>query len=363
MLESLRSFVGGWIAKILLVLLVGSFALWGISGSIFGTSYSNSVAQVGETHVSIRDFVTAYNRNMNDMQRQAGRRLTRDEAKIFGVENRTLSNVVSYAVLDEFARRQNLSLSDTTLAKMLAENPQFQDSTGKFNRDTFTRAVRDARMRESDFITLQNASAVRSQVTESFATGNILPKVFANAMTSYSSEERKFSHITITKKIAGTPAEPASGQLKTWFDANTKKYRAPEYRKIDLLILEPKDIVDERSVTDEDVAEDYEVHKRAYEIPEKRRVQQIVFKSRKEADAAVESLAQGAVFETILADNKLAVSDADLGLLVKDKLPKALQEAAFIAKLNTPSAMIKGPIWSNHDAGYGDYRSKDNAAQ
>ena len=344
MLESLRSFVGGWVAKVLLVLLVGSFALWGVSGSILGGANSNSVAQVGETSVSVRDYITAYNRNMNDVQRRAGRRLTRDQARIFGVEARTLTNVVSFAALDEYARINGLALSDQTLARMLAENRQFQDSSGKFNRDTFIAAVRQAQMRESDFIELQNESAVRSQVTQSFASGPILPKVFTNALGAYSNEERKFSYLTVTAEHAGAPAAPTDEQLKTYFDANVKKYAAPEFRKLEIMTLEPKDIADEASVTDEDVAADYDARKASYETPEKRRVQQIVFKSQAEADAAVKSLGEGAVFETILTDNKVTLADADLGMLAKDKLPKAIQDAAFSAELNTVSDIIKGPF-------------------
>ncbi len=344
MLEALRSFVSGWVAKVLLVLLIGSFALWGVSGSILGGAHSNSVAQVGETNVSVRDYLTAYNRNMNDVQRRIGRRLTRDQARVFGVEARTLSNVVSFAALDEYARINGLALSDQTLARMLAENREFQDSSGKFNRDTFINAVRQAQMRESDFIELQNESAVRSQVTQSFATGPILPKAFTAALGAYSNEERKFAHLTIKAAHAGAPASSTQEQLKTYFEENLKKYAAPEFRKLSILTLEPKDIADEASVTDEDVAGDYEARKSAYETPEKRRVQQIVFKSQKEADAAIKALGEGAVFETILSDNKVTLADADLGLIEKARLPKAIQDTAFGSELNTVSGLLKGPF-------------------
>ena len=344
MLESLRSFVSGWVAKVLLVLLIGSFALWGVSGSILGGANSTNVANVGETPVTVRTFLSTYNRNLSDIQRRIGRRLTRDEARLFGVESRTLSNVVSFATLDEFAREQGLALSDETLARLLAENRQFQDSTGKFNRDLFIRAVRENQMRESDYITLQNASAVRGQITQSFATGNILPEVFTNAIGAYTNEERKFSHITITAEMAGSPPAPTDAEIKTYFEENVKKYAAPEYRKLEILSLEPKDIADEKSVSDEEIAKDYEARKTAYETPEKRRVQQIVFKSQEKADAAVKSLSEGALFETVLAENDVKLSDADLGLVSKSQLPAAIRDQAFALELNSTSEIIKGPF-------------------
>ena len=290
MLEALRSFVTGWVAKLLLILLVGSFALWGVSGSILGNADTTTIAQVGETKVTIREYLRSYNNSLNAVQQQAGRRLTREEGQVFGVEARALSNVVTTATLDEFARTQQLSLSDETLAQLIADNPEFQDSTGKFNRDRFRRAVQGAQMRESDYIETQNQSAIRSQIARSFSTGNLLPKVFKNALGEFTQEQRKFNYITITPALAGKPADPTDGQLKKYFEDNKNTYKAPEYRKLTLLAVQPKDLADEKSISKEEVLEGYNKHLSSYSKPAQRRVQQIVFKSTEIAEAAIKSL-------------------------------------------------------------------------
>ena len=46
--------------------------------------------------------------------------------------------------------------------------------------------------------------------------------------------------------------------------------------------------------------------------------------------------------ETVLADNNVQLSDADLGLQSKDKLPKAIAEQAFALPLN--SATMPVPV-------------------
>ena len=344
MLGALRNFVSGWTAKILLILLVGSFAVWGVSGSILGGADTNTVATVGETKVSITDYLNSYSRNINALQQQAGRRLTREEGRIFGVEQQTLGNVISGATLDEFARQQNLALSDETLAKLIADEEAFHDSTGKFNRERFTRAIREARMRESDFIEAQNKTAIRNQVVRAFATDNILPKAFISAMGDFSNEERKFRHVTITPELVGAPPAPTDADLKTYFEANKDTYRAPQFRSLDILAIRPEDIAREGDITDEAARADYDDRKQSYVVPEKRRVQQIVFKSQELADKAVADLAEGAVFETILSDNKVSPADADLGLVTKAQLPAALRDAAFALEPGTPSELLKGPF-------------------
>ncbi|MEP0943820.1 MAG: SurA N-terminal domain-containing protein [Rhizobiaceae bacterium] len=344
MISFLRTASEGWTAKILLVLLIGGFAMWGVSGSMLGGANSNTVVQVGETSISIREYLAAYNRNMNEMQQRFGRRLTQEEGRLYGVESRTISNIVSFAVLDEFARVQSLALSEDRLAKMLAENPVFADSSGKFNRETFRQAVYNAQMRESEYIDLQNAAAIRGQVMQSFATSTLLPDVFGHVLRDYANEERKFSYITLTTKEIDPVSDPTDKQLKTYFEDNIKNYAAPEFRKLEILKIEPADLADESAISDEDVAADYDARLASYRTPERRKVQQIVFKSQELADAAVKAMSEGSVFETVLSDNDVTLADADLGFLTKAQLPEAVRDATFALELNTPSDILQGPF-------------------
>ncbi len=342
MLSSLRTFVGSWAAKILLVLLVGSFALWGISGSLLSQGDLNTVATIGETKVPTREFLSAYQRNINQIQQTTRQRLTREQAQMFGVESRSLSDVIAFGTLDEYARRSGLALSDEALAKMIGDNPTFQDSSGRFNRDAFRRAVFEAQMSESDFINLQNRAAIRSQLTQGFATGNILPAAYTDALNLYSAEQRSFDYITITPAVAGTVPEPSETDLSTWFETNKADYAAPEYRKLTLLHINPEIVADESVISDEDVAADYEQRAASYVTPEKRRVQQAVFADRAAADDAAAKLAEGALFETVMTE--AGITPADLGLIAQSELPNTLGEAAFALELNTPSAVVDGPF-------------------
>ncbi|MEL6783286.1 MAG: peptidyl-prolyl cis-trans isomerase, partial [Pseudomonadota bacterium] len=84
--------------------------------------------------------------------------------------------------------------------------------------------------------------------------------------------------------------------------------------------------------------------KNSYGQPEKRRIQQIVFKSAEKAQEAKQTLAEGGFFETVLSDNDVTVTDADLGLVAKTDLPSQLQEVAFSLESGTPSDVIDGPF-------------------
>ena len=67
MLDSLRKASSGWVAQLLIALLVVSFAVWGISGFFTGFN-AEVVATVGNTDVTVRQFAREYETRL----RQAG---------------------------------------------------------------------------------------------------------------------------------------------------------------------------------------------------------------------------------------------------------------------------------------------------
>jgi peptidyl-prolyl cis-trans isomerase D len=99
MLSALRNAAGTWVAKLLLVLLVVSFAVWGISGSVVN-GFGNSVVEAGDTTVSPTEYRLAYDRQIAVMSQQFGTRLTREQAKALGIEDQVLAQLVAGAVLD-----------------------------------------------------------------------------------------------------------------------------------------------------------------------------------------------------------------------------------------------------------------------
>ncbi|MEO1399031.1 MAG: peptidyl-prolyl cis-trans isomerase, partial [Pseudomonadota bacterium] len=305
-------------------------------------------ARVGDTIVSPVDYLATYNRNLANIQQQTGQRMTREQARLFGVEALTLNNVVSFATLDEFTRENGLALSDATLARLIAENPAFQDSTGTFNRETFQRAIYNAQMRESDFIAAQNSSAIRNQITQSVAAGAVLPKAFDEALARYVGEERVIAYVPLNETNITKPTPASDAQLDTYFAANKKTYDAPEYRKLTLLEMTPETLANESEITDEQVKADYDSRANSYRKPEQRRVQQIVFPSPEKAEAAKKTLADGGFFETVLSDNGRTVQDADLGLVNRDQLTGTTNElfakTAFELENGSVSDVFQGPF-------------------
>ncbi|MEF2550176.1 peptidyl-prolyl cis-trans isomerase [Aurantimonas sp. A2-1-M11] len=342
MLNTLRGSISGWTAKILLGLLVLSFAVWGI-GDVFRGSVANAVLTAGETEVSLQDYALAYNRAESRLASQIGRQPTAEEAEMFGISQSVISQLVAGAVLDEQGRRIDLGLSQDRLAQVIAEDPTFQDASGNFSRAQFQNALYNARISETDYIRGQENQAVRSQIVDAVSEGIVIPDAFATALGLYNGERRTVEYMTLTPAVIPSVADPSEEVLASYFAENTQRYAAPEYRSVSFAVLTPEALADPSTITDEAVAEDYEQYKDRYTTPEQRRVQQIAFPDEAAATEAKAKLDGGASFEDVARDAGRSPADIDLGLVSRAQIPDAtVADAAFGLAEGETSDVVNG---------------------
>ncbi|WP_245482780.1 SurA N-terminal domain-containing protein [Mesorhizobium sp. M7A.F.Ca.ET.027.03.2.1] len=340
----MRSAAGTWVAKGLLVLLVLSFLVWGVSGQLMsGLAGHDSVITAGGTKVSINEYRLAYDRQLAVMSQQFGQRLSHEQAKALGVDNQVLAQLVSGAVLDEQARKLGLGLSKDRLAELTREDPAFKGPGGQFDRRTFEYMLQQIGMRPEDYLKNRAQVAVRQQIVEAVSDGLKAPDTFFKAVALYRGEDRTIDYLTLPKALVEPIAAPSDSVLSAYFEPNKKTYAAPEYRKFSYVRLEPVDIMDTTAVTDSQVSDDYNKNKARYTTPELRTVEQLVFKTPDAAKAALDSLKAGATFDKLVTAEGKTPADTLLGTLAKDKIAdKAVADAAFSLNANEVSQVVQG---------------------
>lgn len=342
MLDLLRGFSKGWTAKILIGLLVASFAIWGISGSIFYGPASN-VVSVGSTNVTAIDYRFAYDNQLNSMSQQVGRRLTRQEADAFGLRNNVLAQVTSGAVLDENSRVMELGLSDDRLAQDIANDPTFRDLSGTFSRATLQATLRQYGISEDEYVQNIKRVSLRNQVMAGTSASLDMPEVFNSALSKFQNEERTFDYVAIGEEVLKETPKPTQDALEEYYEANKDRYVAPEYRKLTLLTLQASDIAKPQEVTEDEIREAYDARANNLKTPAQRRIEQLVLKDNAEAQSVKDKLAAGTSFEDAVKELGKSIADIDLGLLTKGELPDTkVAEAAFSAELNKPTDIIEG---------------------
>ena len=329
MLEVLRKGARTLVAKMLMLLLVASFGIWGISASLFNTA-TDTVISVGDQKVSASEFSLAYQRQLAELGRRFGQQLTTEQAKALGVPSQVYAQLAAGAALDQLSQDMNLGLSKDRLAELIAEDPAFKSETGQFDRNLFTTRLRNAGLREDDYILERSKVAMRSQIVEATSDGFLAPKTLIDALKAYRNQTRDVSYLVLTNANIDPIKAPDDATLAAWFETVKARYRAPEYRSFAYVKLEPSDIADKAAISDEAIRQDYEARKKTYEIAGTRTIEQLSFETREMAEAALAELKSGTSFDQLVADQGKTASDVLLGEFSRDKLPDpVLADAAF----------------------------------
>ncbi len=246
MLDQLRQGAQGWVSKLLMALLVLSFAIWGIGG--FQGYHAGTLATVGNEQVSMQDFAQVYG-NAERSAQQAGRQVNPEQV---------LSGVLMNAAIDDAANEYGLGVSDDRVAAEIAKNPAFQGPDGTFDRERFTNLLANSGINRDDFIHDVKQQLVRGQIADSLGAGLNVPKPLVAALYRLQNEERAISFFVVDQTSIEPVGAPGEAELQAYFESNKDQFRAPEYRKLALLTLDPEAIADPASVTDDEVAAEYE---------------------------------------------------------------------------------------------------------
>ena len=342
MLETLRSGASTWVAKLLLGLVAVSFIWWG-ADSRSGRSGVSSLATVGSTTISQADFQRAYENEINAMSQRAKRRITSEEARAFGIDRRVMSRLVGTAALDNQVSELGLALSDNTIVQSLQNDPNFKGLDGKFDRAGFNQLLQSMGMSERAFLDLKRKEDERSQLTGTLLSAIVTPQPIIAAVHNWKEETRVIESTTIDADKAVTVAEPDAAKLKETYEANKPQFMAPEYRKLQILMLSVDDLKSQVTIPDSDIAASYELTKEDYATPELRRVQQIPFKDKAAAETAKAAIDGGKNFMTIAQEAGLKEKDVEIGLVTKKALiDQKIAAAAFALQRDQVSPIVEG---------------------
>ena len=333
MLDALRQGARGWTAKILMGLLVLSFAIWGISGDIMGYG-AGTVARVGDQEITVNEFAQTQDR-LQQIAAGQGRQVSPEQV---------LDQLLLDAALADQARDQNLGISDDRLAREIAENEEFHRA-GSFDRELFQLLLANARIDQDDYIRDVRQELVRGQIASSIAAGIDVPQPMVEALYRFQNEDRAISFVEIGETAIEPVGTPEPAVLQAYFEENKAAFRAPEYRRLGMIVIDPAEMADPAAITEEQIATEYAQRQAGFTRPERRRIEQLTFDTREAAEAALQELQAGTDVAAVAEQNGINPATTDQGLKTRaEVLDQALAEAAFAAEPNVIVPVLDGAL-------------------
>lgn len=338
MLQIIRSTAGSWVVKILFVALIISFAVWGIGDVTKGVQ--KGVAQVGDRSITPVELDQAYRVEFNRMRQMVGPEFSEEQARQFGLRDRALEQLIQKELLALAADDLGLRVADDTVRQEVLKVPAFKDSFGNFDANLMRALLQQNGLTEAGFVEDVRGDMARSDMIGAVTAGANASKTLAEALYRYRFEGRTFEIVTVPYNAMPAAPSPDQATLEAFHKEKAVRYMAPEYRTLNVALIEAANLTKDVEVTDELLKEYYEGHAGDYITPEKRSITQAVFPSKEAAEKAlaevnggksVEAVAKGAGVEAVTLDDVL-----------KDGLPVELAEPAF----TTAEGKSGGPVES-----------------
>ena len=186
MLDAMRRGAVNWLAKILLGLLIIAFAVWGVA-DVFRGYGRGTLARIGSTEISVEEYRQAYQDEMASISRRmGGRRLTTEQAKLLGIEQRALSRLIGAAAIDTHARQLHLApLRPGHRRARSARTPPSRASDGAFSQRIFQSYLRQNGISEGHYVATRRKEEVREQLTDTLLGGLSPPQLLIDLLHRY----------------------------------------------------------------------------------------------------------------------------------------------------------------------------------
>jgi len=346
MLQFIRSKAGSFFVKILFVLLIGSFGIWGIGDFLRQRPEDTAIITVGSTKIRGDQIDREVRQQLDRMRPMTGATLTIAQAKQFGVIDNVVQTMINRALMDQAAETEHIVLSDRQLIDAMQQEKAFQGPNGKFDRNTFQSVLLSNHLTEAQYDGLLRADLPRILVSKPASDLESVPTVLTDFVYKIKNEQRTADWVYLPNASAKDLPTPDDAALKNYYDKHKESFTAPEFRGFTLLPMVSADVAGDVKITDDQLKDSYQQRLEEFTKPEKRNVMQMLLPDQKTADAAAAALASGKDFVQVAKDiAKQDPSTVDLGTVAKKDLPPGSADLAFAAKegeITKPSQTLFG---------------------
>ncbi|NPA71286.1 MAG: peptidylprolyl isomerase [Gammaproteobacteria bacterium] len=351
MLQSIRDHAQGWIAWVIVGLIIMTFALFGIDQYARGDK-AVVVAEVNGEPIGGNEFVTLYNRQKIRLQEQFGD-LYDEVVKDEELREQVLESLVESEVMRQWANDQGMIVSDQQLAAAIHSAPVFQQD-GKFSDKVYEEVllrnglnIARFEFEQRQFLLEQQFSAITQ--SSSFATDSEVAQLAA-----LQGQEREVSYLRIDQRPFAETVVVTDEQVKQAYEGALDQFVEPEKVSIDYIDLSQSEIAKSIEVTDELLRAYFEENISLFGLPEKRTAKHILISVDESTgeEAAMKTVAEvqakiaaGEDFSELAKiyskDPGSANSGGDLGTFEQGMMVPAFDEAVFTMEVGQVSEPVK----------------------
>ncbi|MEW6993096.1 SurA N-terminal domain-containing protein [Colwelliaceae bacterium MEBiC 14330] len=355
MLEDIREKSQGLTAKIILGLIILTFAVAGVGS--YTNSVDTSVATVNGEAISLQAFNKAYQAQRSRMAQQFGEMfntLSNDENYMANFRQGVLDNLINEKLIDQNSEALAIRVSDERLKDTIRKMPEFQVD-GTFDNNRYLAIINQAGFfQSSDFRDYLRVEMTRRQLSQALVGTEFNLPYQEKLQLALENQTRDIRFATISAEQFKAGIELSDEEVNNYYLANQARFENKEQVKVDYIILNVTDIAKTIDITDEDIAKYYQENLTSFTETEQRRVSHILIEfvdgdedaAKAQAETVLTRLEQGEDFATLAKevsnDTFSGENGGDLEWLEPGVMEESFDEAALaLVNIGDISPLVK----------------------
>lgn len=355
LMQAIRDRAQGWIAWVIVALLIVVFAVWGIN-AYFEPESKVNVAQVNGVDISQNAFTRAYEMQRNRFAQQFGGNIDPALFEQLGLKQQVIDQLVSEEVQAQKAADLGFRIGDVQLASYINQIQEFQ-TDGKFDPELYEQVVTRFYRSTAGWEYEQRRAMLLDQLSKGiFATTFVTDKE-AEMAVRLRDQERDIGFGVL--KIAGylDSVEVSEEDIAAYYKENGADYTTPAQVSVEYIELSIAELAKEVAVDEAAIQARYDEQKSLFVTPERRRARHILVQvagdaddatvdaAKKKAEELLEKLKNGESFEELAKANSddpgSAAQGGDLGFFGRGIMDKPFEDAAYSLELGQVSDVVR----------------------
>ncbi len=341
MLEKIREGSQGPAAKIILGLVILSFALAGIGGYL-GQTTEQPVAEVNGVKISQTEFSRAYSNERARLEQQFGEyfaQIAADPNYMAQIRSSVVDRLVQQELQNQLAQELGLRVSDEQVKNAIVEMPYFQVG-GEFSNDRYLQVIRQMNFQPDRFREYLRDEMTRSQLVSALAGTDFVLDNELQQTLALQQQTRAIDYAVLSKDLVKNEVSVTADEIQNYYDLNQNQFQSPEQVAVNYIELKADELEPLEPVTEEALATYYQEQKNQYLEPERRRVSHILVDAGDDPQAAEEKaqallaeLKAGADFAELAEQKSDDIVSAEMGgdldWIERDMMDPEFEAAAF----------------------------------
>ena len=358
MLDKMREGSQGVAAKAVLVVIILSFALAGVS-SYLGGSNTPVAVLVNDQEISQSSVEQAYQNERGRLQQQYGEQfemLASNPNFAQQVRAQATQGLISEALIDQAIADMGLRVGDEQIKNEIRSMPEFQID-GKFDNEQYLGLLRRASYTPAQFSQSLKRDLARRQLLEMLIGSEFVLPEEVEIATRLQAQQRIAKVLTINAADFENADAITNEQVDEYYQNNKSAFQSPEQVSVNYVLLDGSHLIDQVDVTDKDVKDYYDAHQSDYQRAERRKVAHILVQgvndeAKQKAQSILAELNDGAEFEQLAKeksdDTFSAKNGGELDWFEAGVMDPAFDEASFKLTADTPVSDVVASQFGFH---------------